>query len=263
MARLNAAQRRAPYLFLSPFIVLFLAFGVYPIGYSVYISLFKWTINGNQGFVGVQNFVKLFTTDPFFFKALGNTVWLMIFGSFLQHAIAVPLAITLNNRALAGRFAFRSAYFVPYITSSVSIAIIFERLFDHRYGWLNFITTELLNLEPIDWLGDPGFIRISLAIVLNWRFIGWNTVIYFAGLQSIPSQLYEAASIDGARSFQQHLRITLPLLLPVIFFAMTMSIIGGMQVFEEPFLLTGGYKSLGGPDNAGPGKPDPFNQEKR
>lgn len=236
---------------MAPFVVLFLVFGLYPIGYSIVISLFKWTVNGNQGFVGLENYTRLVTSDPFFFRALGTTIWLMVFGSFLQHLFAIPLAIGLNNRRVKGRFLFRSAYFVPYITSSVSIAIIFSRLFDERFGWLNFLLEGTLGLPPIDWLGDAAMIPVSLAIVLNWRFIGWNTVIYFAGLQNIPGELYEAAAIDGASAWQQHMRITLPLLMPVIFFTMTMSIIGGMQVFEEPFLLTGGYKALGGPENAG------------
>ena len=245
------AQRKAPYIFMLPFVLLFLVFGVYPIGYSIYISFFRWTVNGQEGFVGIQNYTRLFTTDPFFLKSLGTTVWLLIFGSFLQHLFAIPLAIKLNSPKTRGRFLFRSAYFVPYITSSVSIAIIFSRLFDERFGWLNYLLTDVLNLGAIDWLGSPAWIPVSLAIVLNWRFIGWNTVIYFAGLQSIPKDLYEAAEIDGASPLQQHLRITIPLLLPVIFFTTTMSIIGGMQVFEEPFLLMGGYQSLGGPANAG------------
>lgn len=244
-------QKIAPYLFLSPFLILFLVFGIYPIFYSIYISFFRWTVEGKEAFRGLSNYTKLFTTDPFFVKSLANTMWLMLFGSFFQHFFAVPLAIFLNNKGLKGRNIFRTAYFLPYITSTVSIAIIFALLFDQNYGWLNYIITHWFGGEEILWLTDPKFIKPSLAILLNWRFIGWNTVIYIAGLQSIPKELYEAATVDGANKFQQATRITLPLLVPIIFFAMTMSIIGGMQVFEEPFILTKGYTAMGGTDNSG------------
>mgnify|MGYP000064843843 CR=1 FL=1 len=249
--RIADQKKLAPYIFLGPFILLFLVFGLYPIGYSIFISFFKWTANGREEFRGISNYVKLFTTDPFFLKSLGNTIWLMFWGSFLQHFFAIPLAIALNNKARRGRNIFRTAYFLPYITSSVSITIIFALIFDHNYGWLNYLITNLFNGTSINWLQDPAYIKPSLAILLNWRYIGWNVVIYVAGLQSIPGELYEAATVDGANRFQQHMRITLPLLIPVIFFAMTMSIIGGMQVFEEPFLLTKGYTAMGGTDNAG------------
>ncbi len=246
-------EKIAPYIFISPFFILFLIFGLYPIGYSIYISFFRWTISGNQGFVGLANYKNLLTNDPFFFKSLSNTIWLLIFGSLLQHVFAIPLAIMLNNgrNALKGRDFFKTMFFLPYITSTVSVTLIFAQLFDLNYGWLNFIWVNLFNQDPVNWLTNPRTIKTSLAIMLNWRFIGWNTIIYLAGLQSIPVTLYEAAEVDGTGTLKKHWYITLPQLLPIIFFAVTMSIIGGMQVFDEPYVLLGGYEQLGGNLNAG------------
>ncbi len=248
---LNRSQKWAPYLFLSPFFILFLVFGVFPIGYSITISLFKWTVSGPQEFRGIGNYVKLLTTDPFFVGSLWTTFLLLIFGSLLQHFFAIPLAILLNNKSLKGGDSFRLLYFLPYITSSVVIALIFSQMFDHNYGWLNYIIENVFGGEKVKWLQDPRAIRSSIAIMVNWRFIGWNTIIYMAGLQSIDQSLYEAAEIDGASGLRKHLHITVPLLLPIIFFAVSLSIIGGMQLFEEPFVLMRGYEQMGGPNNAG------------
>ncbi|MBI9096505.1 MAG: sugar ABC transporter permease [Sphaerochaeta sp.] len=246
-------EKLAPYLFVSPFFILFLIFGLYPTLYSIYISFFKWTISGSQGFVGLKNYANLLTKDPFFLIALKNTMWLLIFGSILQHLFAIPLAILLNNgaNALKGRDFFKTAFFIPYITSTVSVTLIFAQLFDMKYGWLNYLLIHLLHRDPVNWLSNPRTIKVALSIMLNWRFIGWNTIIYLAGLQSISRTLYEAAEIDGAGPIAKHWYVTVPQLMPIIFFAMTMSIIGGMQVFDEPFVLLGGYEQMGGNMNSG------------
>lgn len=246
-------EKLAPYIFVSPFFILFMIFGLYPILYSVYISFFKWTVSGNQGFVGFKNYATLLTVDPFFFKSLGNTVWLLVFGSLLQHLFAIPLAILVNNGrgALKGREVFKTTFFLPYITSTVSVTLIFAQLFDLNYGWLNYIWVNWFGREAVNWLSNPKTIKTALAIMLNWRFIGWNTIIYLAGLQSIPAALYEASEIDGAGWWRKHWSITIPQLMPIIFFAVTMSIIGGMQVFDEPYVLLGGYEQMGGNLNSG------------
>ncbi|MBN2656562.1 MAG: sugar ABC transporter permease [Spirochaetales bacterium] len=245
------SQKLAPYVFISPFIISFLVFGLYPIGYSITMSFWKWTSNGPQEFVGFRNYIKLLTSDPFFLRTLWTSFVLMIFGSGLQHLFALPLAIFLNDSKIKGKDFFQLTYFLPYITSTVSIVLIFSQLFDENYGWLNYILTSWLHLNPVKWLNNPTAIKTSIAIMLNWRFIGWNTLIYVAGLQSIDRSLYEAAEIDGASKVQQAIRITLPLLKPIIFFTLTLSIIGGFQVFDEAFVLLGGYTRMGGPQNAG------------
>ena len=251
MGALRSRQRFLPYLFISPFFVLFAVFGLYPIGYSIYISFFRWGLTGPSEFVGLRNYGLLFARDPFFIKSLGNTLVLLVTGSLLQHFFAIPLAILLNNSKLRFRHLFRATYFLPFITSTVSIVIIFSQLFDHNFGWINYILTNVLGIDGIKWFSDPPAIKGALSIMLNWKYIGWNTVIYLAGLQNISPSLYESARIDGAHVLQQHLKITLPLLLPIIFFAVTLSIIGGMQIVDEVFVLLGGFEGLGGAQNSG------------
>jgi len=248
---LGKSQKWAPYLFISPFFILFVVFGVFPILYSITLSFTKWTITGFQEFRGLRNYVALLTSDPFFMRSLKTTFLLLFWGSLLQHFFAIPLAIFLNSKKLKGRNFFQVMYFLPYITSTVVIAMIFIQLYDYNYGWFNYIMERVLHLDKVRWLQDPNWIVFSIALMVNWRFIGWNTIIYMAGLQSIDQQLYEAAEIDGAVGFRKHWHITLPLLIPIIFFGVSLSLIGGMQLFEEPFILMGGYAAMGGPQNAG------------
>jgi len=245
-------QSLAPYLFISPFFILFLIFGVYPIGFSIISSFFNWKLIGQAPpvFTGVDNYVNVLTIDPFFWLALTNTVVLLITGSLLQHIIALPLAIMVNSTMVRGKEIFKTAFFVPYITSTVSVVIIFGNLFDTNFGIINWILSWF-GQPPVRWGMESAGIKIVLSTILNWKFIGWNMVIYLAGLQAIPKELYESAEMDGAGSWRKHLSITIPQLYPIIFLAVALSIIGGMQIFEEPFVFTGGYDNLGGDQNSG------------
>lgn len=251
-------QKVAPYIFLSPYFILYAIFGVFPIFFALFLGFMRWggTSLHTMQFVGLKNFFFLITKDTYFWKTLGNTGWLLVFGSLLQHIFAIPLASLLNNKLIKGREFFKTAYFLPFITSAVSIAIIFQYVFDTHYGFLNqmlrfFGLFKFMDIKNIMWLDNKNLIKPVIAVVLNWRYIGWNTVIYLAGLQAIPDDYYEAAKIDGANSFQMLMRITIPLLLPIIFLAVTMSVIGGWQLFDEPYNLTGGYQLMGRVDNAG------------
>ncbi|MFW5801114.1 MAG: carbohydrate ABC transporter permease [Spirochaeta sp.] len=245
-------QKLAPYIFVSPFFILFLIFGLYPIAYSIYMSFFDMRLVGNRGFVGLDNYIRLFTIDEFFSAALVNTVILLLFGSVLQHVFAIPLAILVNSPRTKGRHIFKTLFFAPYITSAVATVIIFGMVFDHNYGMLNWLLETVFHMEDgFRWTTRSGPIKAALSIMLNWRFIGFNMIIYVAGLQGIPNELYEAAEMDGASTLQKHMKITLPLLIPVIFFGVTLSIIGGFQLFDEAFVLMGGYDSMGGPGQGG------------
>ncbi|MBN2440523.1 MAG: sugar ABC transporter permease [Spirochaetales bacterium] len=251
-------QTVAPYIFLTPYFILFAIFGIFPILFALFLGFQKWSGTGinTMQFVGLKNFIFLIFEDSYFWKTLGTTGWLLIFGSLLQHLFAVPLATLLNNKLIKGREIFKTAYFLPYITSAVSIAIIFSYIFSTYYGLLNGLLKAIglfkaFGIEKIEWLDNKNLIKPVIAVVLNWRYIGWNTVIYLAGLQAIPQDYYEAAKIDGANSFQMLIRITIPLLLPIIFLAVTMSVMGGWQLFDEPYNLTGGYQLMGRADNAG------------
>jgi len=252
---LKAAKRInwTPYLFISPFFVLFCVFGIYPILYSIVTSFFDWRLigSGTPKFIGFGNYINVLTIDPFFWKALSNTVILLLFGSILQHFIAIPLAILINSNAIKYKGIFKTTYFMPYITSTVSVVIIFGMLFDTNYGLVNWLISLVSDRDKIRWMQESMGIKVVLSFILNWKFIGWNMVIYLAGLQAIPYELYEAAMIDGASTVRKHLSVTLPQLLPIIFFGVALSIIGGMQIFEEPFILTGGYENLGGAQNSG------------
>ena len=243
-------QKLAPYVFISPFFIIFAAFMIFPLGFSIFLSFQKWSGMGTMQFTGLKNFTFLLFHDVYFWKTIGVTIWLLFFGSLSQHIFAIPLAIVLNSKLIRGRDLFRTAYFLPVITSAVSVAIIFQNVFNMKYGLLNYLT-GLFGMAPVDWINWSWSIPIAIAIVINWRWIGWNTLIYLAGLQSIPNELYESADIDGASLVTKHVNITIPMLLPIIFFAVTMSIIGGMQIFDEPFVLTQGYLWMGGANNAG------------
>jgi multiple sugar transport system permease protein len=165
-----------------------------------------------------------------------------------QHLVAIPLAVFIHNRFKRLRNAAIGAYFLPYITSTVAIAILFSSLFSTDYGIVNNTLRSVFGSTNIDWLGDPDHIKPAIAMVVFWRYVGFNVVLYLAALQTIPKDLYEAATMDGASGVQQFFHITLPSLKPMIFFGVTLSVIGGLQLFEEPFILTGGR---GGSDQAG------------
>lgn len=245
--------RLAPYVFISPFFFLFAVFGVFPIGYSIAMSLYNWKITGPAAFIGLGNYVNVLTIDPFFLTAVLNTLVLLVTGSLLQHVIALPLAILVNSRAINSKGArefFKTAFFLPYVTSTVAVVIIFSNLFDTNFGFVNYLL-GLAGVKSVPWLGDATGIKVALSTVLNWKYVGWNMVIYVAGLQAVPVELYEAAEIDGASEARKHLSITLPQIMPVIFFAVSLSIIGGMQIFEEPYIMTGGYENMGGDQNSG------------
>jgi multiple sugar transport system permease protein len=198
-------------------------------------------------FVGLENFAFALA-DEWFWKSLKNTLWLAFAAGAPQHLVAIPLAVFIHGLVPRLRDLTVGAYFVPYITSTVAIAIMFSSLFSKDFGLINAALGALTGIAPIDWLGRPEAIKPAIAFIVFWRFVGFNTVLYLAALQTIPKDLYEAATMDGASRWQQFLHITLPSLKPMIYFGVTLSVIGGLQLFEEPFILTGGK---GGSDQSG------------
>lgn len=256
--RWNNFQRRyAPYIFISPFFILFAVFGLFPLVFSLYLSFHEWQPAAglsSMKFVGVRNFVDNIT-DPDFRKSLANTIILGLEAGIPQHLIAIPLAFAIHMSLRRIQGLVTALYFLPYITSVVAISVIFATLFSWQYGVLNAVLTSMHNLpiigglfpaEKINWLGSREFIQPAVASVVVWRFVGWNTVLYLSGLQAIPKDLYEAASVDGATTWQQFRFITLPLLRPITFVAVTLTLIGNLQLFEEPYILTGDTGGIGG-----------------
>ncbi len=249
-AALRLSPRLAPYVLVSPFLLLFGVFGLFPLLFSLYLAFQTWEPTAGLGamqFVGFGNFVFALG-DEWFWKSLGNTGWLAVASGVPQHLIAIPLAVFIHNSFKHARDGVIGAYFLPYITSTVAIAIMFSSLFSTDYGLINQAIASLFGGEPVDWLGQPENIKPVIAMIVFWRYLGFNVVLYLAALQTIPKDLYEAATMDGAGRLQQFFYITLPSLKPMIFFGVTLSVIGGLQLFEEPFILTGGR---GGSDQAG------------
>lgn len=243
------SPRWAPYLLISPFLVLFAVFGVFPLAFSLHLAFHAWEPTsglGEMDFVGWGNFAFALQ-DEWFWKSLKNTLWLALLAGVPQHLVAIPLAVFIHTSFKRLRNAVVGAYFLPYITSTVAIAIMFSALFSTDFGLVNAALDALGRSGHIDWLGQGDSLQAAIAFIVFWRYVGFNVVLYLAALQTIPKDLYEAATMDGAGAWQQFWCITLPSLRPMIYFGVTLSVIGGLQLFEEPFILTGGK---GGPDQA-------------
>jgi multiple sugar transport system permease protein len=239
-----------PYVLLSPFVGLFLVFGLFPLLFSLYLAFQSWEPTSGLAameFVGFGNFT-FSLQDEWFWKSLKNTAWLALASGVPQHLVAIPLAVFIHTSFKRLRNGMVGAYFLPYITSTVAIAIMFSSLFSTDFGLINLGLKSLFGMENVDWLGRPENIKPALAMIVFWRYVGFNVVLYLAALQTIPKDLYEAATMDGAGRLQQFFYITLPSLKPMIYFGVTLSVIGGLQLFEEPFILTGGR---GGSDQSG------------
>lgn len=234
--------KTAPYIFVAPALILFILFTLYPIISSFLLS-FQKKVGGVYTFAGFDNYIRLFQ-DPIFFKALGNTFIIFIFQVPLMLLLAVTLAVILNAPFLKFRGFFRVAFFTPAVTSLVAASVIFLLLLNDDYGLLNYLLNKI-GLEGVNWITDPFWAKVSLILVTTWRWTGYNMVILLAGLQSIPKNLYEAASIDGANRIRQFFSITIPQLKPVLLFTFILSTIGTFQLFDEPYNLTNG-----GPNNA-------------
>ncbi|MBN2311200.1 MAG: sugar ABC transporter permease [Candidatus Hydrogenedentes bacterium] len=238
-------RNRPFYLFISPFFILFGVFGLYPLLFSLYLSFVKWDGLTDATFVRFENFATLFL-DESFYIALWNT---LVIGALYippMFLLAFLFANILNARRLPFRAFFRVSVFLPCVTPMVVIAIVFSLLYSSEAGLFNFVLTGLTSLlpwepiRPIPWLESEAWSKISVSILLVWRWTGYNTVLMLAGLQGIPEEYYEAATIDGASRFQQMGRITLPLMRPTFVFCSIMSLIGTVYMFDEVFVLTKG-----------------------
>lgn len=249
----------APYVFLSPFVILFAVFGIFPLVFSFYLAFQTWEPTGGLAamqFVGLDNFV--FTLqDEWFWKSVSNTLWLALATGIPQHVVAIPLAYFIHTSYKRTRNAVVGIYFLPYITSSVAIAMMFSTLFSTDYGLINQALHGIGQIpglgwlapaQPIDWRNNAETIKPAVATVVFWRYLGFNVVLYLAALQTIPADIFEAATMDGAGRWQQFWHITLPSLKPMMYFGVTLSVIGGLQLFEEPFML---IDHRGGTDQAG------------
>jgi len=233
----------APYLFTAPFFILFAIFFLFPSLSALILSFYKWNGIGSPELLGTRNFVRLLE-DPVFWQAAGNTFIYMFASLFLCVPLALVVASILNSRDLGLRSIWRGAFFSPVVTSSVAIALVFSLLYSQDYGLINSFLS-LFGLPMIPWLGDTGWAKVSIIILMIWRWTGYISIYFLAGMQTISQEFYEAAEIDGANVLQKFFRITLPLLRPVILYVSILVTTGSLQIFEEPYILTSG-----GPANA-------------
>jgi len=239
-------KNRGAYLFISPFFILFFIFGVYPILFSFYLALSSWDGIGEIEFIGLRNFSFLIQ-DSMFWKSISNTLIIWLISTIPMVILALVIAFLLNSAFVKFSTLYKTLYFLPNVTAIVAVAIIFGVIFSPNFGLINYVLS-LVGLQPVDWHADFWGVKMAIAAMVIWRWTGYNAIIFLAGLQNINTELYEAAKIDGASTFQIFRKITIPLLKPVIIFVIITSTIGGMQIFAEPQILVG---NSGGPGGGG------------
>ncbi|MBB6096592.1 lactose/L-arabinose transport system permease protein [Deinobacterium chartae] len=229
-----------PYGFLLPYLLIFFVFWAWPIGYSIFLS-FQDTRMGAGAPLSTVNWQRVFT-DPFFLTALKNTLLILVIQVPVMLMLAMGLAVALNSKLLRLRGLYRFAFFAPLVVGTVAYSAVFRLLFNTQFGAVN-AGLQGLGLPPIDWLNQPASAMAVIMLAMTWRWTGYNAIILLAGLQSIPEEVYEAAQLDGATGWRQFWHITLPLLRPTLLFTLILSVIGTLQLFTEPALIT----------NSGPG----------
>jgi multiple sugar transport system permease protein len=247
-SELSPSRRRealAGYLFISPWLIGFIVFFVGPILASFVLSFTSWNIVGTPQWVGLDNYRDIFSTDARFAKSVQVTLTYAVFYLPLEVACGIGLALLMNKK-LRGIGIFRTLYYMPSVVPQVAAALVWVWMLNARYGVLNTVL-GWVGIEGPNWLGNPSYILPSLIMIALWG-VGGSAVIYLAGLQNIPQTFYEAATVDGANSFQQFFKITLPLLSPTIFFQLVLGLIGVFQTFTPAYIAAG---ATGGPLQSG------------
>jgi cellobiose transport system permease protein len=242
-----ADRRLSPYAYISPFFLLFLVFGMFPLAYTAWVSLHRWHIFGDREFIGLANYTNL-VADPKFITSLVNTFSILVLSTVPQLLLALLLATVLHRNLLRGAHLFKVGLLMPFITSTVAVAVIFESIFGFNYGIVN-AAIELVGLDRINWQANRFASHVAISTMIMWRWTGYNALIYLAALQAIPKDVHEAAAIDGASRTQQFFLVTIPMLRPVILFTVILSTIGGLQIFAEPMLFNPGISIEGGNAN--------------
>ena len=226
------------YLYIAPFFIIFAIIGLYPAIFSIYLAFQKWNGLSPMVFAGLDNF-RIVLADPLFWKSVYNTIVMGIMGTAPQIVFGIIFAYLLNMAFLKFRNLFRVTIFMPYITSMVAVALIFSVLFSNHESSLANYVLSLAGLDPVSWGSSEWGTKIAISIMVFWRWVGYNTIIYLAGIQSIPNDLYEASTIDGASKFQQFRYITVPMLKPFIILTVFTSTVGALQLFSEPTVFLG------------------------
>ncbi|MDQ0483965.1 carbohydrate ABC transporter permease [Guptibacillus hwajinpoensis] len=226
------------YLYVAPFFIVFGIIGLYPALFSIVLAFNEWNGLGDMQFVGLSNFTVVLQ-DPLFWKSLYNTVIIGLMGTAPQLIVGIVLAYFLNLAVIRFTNFFRVTIFMPYITSMVAVALVFGVFFSSNETALANYVIGLFGVDPVSWKTSEWGAKIAIALMVFWRWVGYNTIIYLAGLQSISKDLYEAATIDGASKVEQFIYITIPLLKPFIILTVFMSTVGALQLFAEPTVFLG------------------------
>ena len=226
-----------PYLLVSPYLVHFMLFVAFPVGFSIVLTFHKWNIISPMEYNGLNNYIRLFN-DTTFLKSVSNTLIFLVIHIPLQIIVALFLAEILNQN-IKLRGIFRSAFFLPVIVSGVVVTILWQQLYGYDTGLLNRLLSGT-GLGKIGWLVDPDIAMASIAVMATWKNVGLYIILFLVGLQTVPAQYYEAADMEGANHLQKFFKITLPMINPTIFMVVILSTIGGFSLFIEPYIMTGG-----------------------
>jgi multiple sugar transport system permease protein len=234
---------RAAWFLVAPSLLVIGVFFFLPVLAALAMSLTDFDLYAlasikNLRFVGIDNYIELMHT-PLFWKALGNTLFFVVAGVPLSIAASLGAALLINSKLAFFKPLFRTAFFAPVVTSMVAVAVIWRYLYHTRYGFINY-ALDAIGFAPADWLGDPRLAMPAIIFFAVWKNFGYNMIIFLAGLQSIPADLYEAAELDGAGSWALLRHITLPALAPTMFMVSILTMAGYFQLFAEPYVMTQG-----------------------
>ncbi len=234
-------ERLSSFSFILPALAVFSIFYIYPFFKVFQLSLFQWDgISPQAKFVGLRNFQEIILHDKYWWKSFLNAGYITLWALTFQNFLAFMLALAVDKAIRTGNI-YRVIFFIPPVLSEVVVGLVWKWIYDGNYGILNFWLSKIgLGFLARDWLSSPATALSSVALVHCWKGFGWGFIILLAGLQSIPEQLYEAARVDGAGAWQSFWRITLPLMIPVIFMVIILTILGSMQAFVLILAMTGG-----------------------
>jgi multiple sugar transport system permease protein len=239
----SRAESRAGWAFVSPALLLIGVFFAVPVLGAFLLSFTDFDLYSigdfaSTRFVGLKNYHDLLG-NPLFWTALRNTTFFVVVGGPLSAAVSLAAAVAVHSKLLRWRALFRSAFFAPWVTTLVAVAIVWRYLYHPQYGLLN-AGLGLLGLGPIDWLGSPRWAMPSIILLSVWKNFGYNMLVFLAGLQAIPEELYEAAALDGAGGWHRFRHVTLPMLGPTFVFVGVVTMIASFQIFSEPYVMTQG-----------------------
>jgi ABC-type sugar transport system permease subunit len=226
-----------PYLLVTPYLLHFFIFVAFPVVFSIVLTFNDWNIISPMKYIGLNNYIRLFS-DALFFKSLGNTITFLLIHIPLQIIIALILAELLNQNIKFRAF-FRAAFFLPVIVSGVVVTMLWQQLFGFDTGLLNRVLV-MLGFGKVGWLVNPDLAMPSIAVMATWKNVGLYVILFLVGLQTVPTHYYEAADLEGATHWQKFFYITIPAINPTIFMVVVLSTIGGFSLFIEPYIMTGG-----------------------